>query len=112
MELHFPPGGQEQQVTPLRRGKKDLAWWDQVLKTTPEHSIAMRKHDVVLAWSDTASTQGLGAFFIDSTQEAPQPGSAFSISFSHHIAKAREHINTQDMRAVKQVLLHWRRRWK
>jgi len=112
MELHFPPEGRNSKRRISGETKKDLTWWHQVLKKTPERSIAMKKRDVVLAWSDAASTHGLGAFFIDSTQDAPQPGSAFSITFPHHIAKAREHMNTEEMRAVEQVLLHWGRRWK
>jgi len=112
MELHFPPGGRNSKRQISGEAKKDLTWRHRVLKKTPERSIAMKERDVVLAWSDAASTHGLWAFFIDSTQNAPQPGSAFSITFRHHIAKAREHINTQEMRAVEQVLLHWGRRWK
>ena len=112
MELHFRLGGRNCKRRLSEQVKKDLAWWHEVLKKTPERSIAMRKHDVILAWSDAASAQGLGAFFIDSTQETPQPRSAFSIRFPHHIAKTREHINTQGMRAVEQFLLHWGRRWK
>ena len=35
------------------------------------------------------------------------PGCAFSISLPRYLNKNNEHINTQEMRAVEQALLHW-----
>ena len=81
-------------------------------------------------WSDAAGTKGLGAFYIDNTlnlthpyndKPHPQsssihlgssPGSAFSITLPISVTRAREHINTKEMRAVEQALLHWGREWK
>ena len=42
----------------------------------------------------------------------PRPEAAFAISIPGYLAKVHEHINTQEMRAVEQVLLYWGRQWK
>ena len=81
-------------------------------------------------WSDAAGTKGLGAFYIDnnlnlthpyndkpypqssSIHPGPNPGSAFSITLPTSVIRAREHINTKEMRAVEQALLHWGQKWK
>lgn len=42
----------------------------------------------------------------------PQPGSAFSISIPSYLANSKEHINTQEMGALQQVLLYWGRHWQ
>lgn len=112
MEVHFPPGGKICKRRLSREAKKDLSWWRQILENTPERSIALRVREVVEAWSDAASSEGLGGFFIEPTQNTPRPHSAFSIPLPDYILKAREHINTLEMRAVEQVLLYWSREWK
>ena len=112
MELHFPPGARSSKRRLSREAGKDLSWWHQVLRNTPERSIALQKREVVQAWSDAASTEGLGAFFLESTQTTPQPDAAFSIAFPKYIIEAKEHINTLEMRAVEQVLLYWGRLWR
>ena len=73
-------------------------------------------------WSDPSGTKGLGAFYImgedfKSTKHyqnieptavpQPSPGSAFSIALPHYITKTAEYINTKEMPAVEQALLHW-----
>ena len=113
MELYFPP----QAATYHKRrisgeAHKDLAWWSEVLQHSPERSIAPRSGDVIRAWSDAASTQGLEGYYLRQGQRHPEPNSAFSIPLPLSIAKGREHINTQEMRAVKQVLLYWAPMWK
>jgi len=80
----------------------------------------------VRMWSDASGTKGLGAFYITehntglSSQSPaiivsqalpPRPGAAFSISLPHYIFKTREHINTKEIRAVEQALLHWGQKW-
>jgi len=112
MELYFPPGGRNFKRRLSCEAKRDLSWWNQILENTPERSIAIRVREVVQAWSDAASSEGLGGFFTEPTQNAPQPQSAFSIPLPDYILKAREHINTLEMRAVEQVLLYWGREWK
>lgn len=112
MELYFPPGGRNFKRRLSCEAKRDLSWWNQILENTPERSIAIRVREVVQAWSDAASSEGLGGFFTEPTQNAPQPQSAFSIPVPDYILKAREHINTLEMRAVEQVLLYWGREWK
>jgi len=66
-------------------------------------------------WLDAAGTEGLGAFYIESyPQQNPQSnsGSAFSITLPCRLSCAKEHINTKEMRAVEQALLHWGKIWK
>ena len=58
------------------------------------------------------SSGGIGAVYTTKSKPHPRAGSAFSIAFSHHLTRFREHINTQAMRAVEQVFLHWGREWK
>lgn len=113
MELYFPT-----QATTYHKRRisgeahKDLAWWSEVLQHSQERSIATRSREVIRAWSDAASTQGLGGYYLGQGQVHPEPDSAFSIPIPLSIAKGREHINTQEMRAVEQVLLYWAPRWK
>jgi len=112
MELYFPPGTRNCKRHLSWVVKKALSWWHQALQNTPEHSIAFQKWEVVQAWSDAARTEGLGTFFIESTQITPWPELAFSITFPNYIVNAKKHINTLKMHVVEQVLLYWGRRWK
>ena len=57
-------------------------------------------------------TKGLGAFYTSRIGQQPKPDTAFSISLPSYIARAREHINTKEMRAVEQALLYWGRWWR
>lgn len=112
MELYFPRSSRNQRRRISREARKDLAWWSQVLSQNPERSIRRREQNKVLTWSDAASTKGLGAFYLYPGELHPQPGAAFSIPLPRQLAQPREHINTQEMRAVEQVLLHWGSQWK
>ena len=107
MKIYFPPGGRNYKRRLSCETKKDLSWLSQILENTPERSIALRVREVVYAWSDAPSSEGLGGFFIEPAQNVPQPESAFSIPLPDYILKAREYINTHEMRAVEQVLLYW-----
>ena len=112
MEAYFPPGSSHSKRRLSREAQKDLAWWSQVLRHSPERSITLKKREVILAWSDASSTKGLGAFYLSGTEMTPRPEAAFAISIPGYLAKVHEHINTQEMRAVEQVLLYWGRQWK
>jgi len=90
----------------------DLTWWSKALLLPPERSIENTRRDVIQAWSDAAGTKGLGGYYISPNQAQPEPGAAFSIPIPYSIARGKEHINTQEMRAVEQVLLHWGKNWK
>jgi len=107
LELHFPPEARSSKGRLSREAEKDLSWWYQVLRNTPERSIGLRKREVVQAWSGAASTESLGGFFLESTQTTLQPDAAFFIAFPKYIIEAKEHINTLEMRAVEPVLLYW-----
>ena len=113
MELYFPPQAATYHKRRIsREAHKDLAWWSEVLQHSPERSIATRSCEVIRAWSDAASTQGLEGYYLSQGQVHPEPDSAFSIPIPLSIAKGREHIKTQEMRAVEQVLLYWAPTWK
>ena len=78
-------------------------------------------------WSEASGTKGLGAFYItgedsEATKDyqniqltavpEPSPGAASSIALPHYITKTTEHINTKEMQAIEQALLHWGKRWR
>ena len=75
-------------------------------------AIAYAERKRIHVWSDTTSTKGLAAFYLREHQVHPQPDAAFSIPFPRSLVKGQEHINTQEMRAVEQVLLHWGNKWR
>jgi len=60
-------------------------------------SIASRKRKVMQVWSDAASTNELGAFYLYHNQAKPHHDAAFCIPLPHPLATAREHINTTEM---------------
>ena len=109
---------------------KDLRWLSRVLARAPVRSIQKQTRSTFSMWSDAAGTKGLGAFYIDnnanlthryndkpslqssSIHPGPRPGSAFSITLPTSVTCAREDINTKQIRAVEQPLLHWGRKWK
>ena len=112
MELYFPLGSRHQPRRISGAVKKDIAWWAKALSLVPERSIAYAERERIRVWSDTASTKGLGAFYLREHQVHPQPDAAFSIPLPRSLVKGQEHINTQEMRAVEQVLLHWGNKWR
>ena len=112
MKLYFPPGTRHAKRRLSREAQKDSAWWSEVLKNPPERSIAQKTREVVLAWFDAASTKDLGGYYLSGSQTSPLPESAFSITLPPHLTKTKEHINTEAMRAVEQVLLYWGGKWR
>ena len=112
MELYFPPGTRHAKLRLSREAQKDLDWLSEVLQNLPERSIAQKTREVVLAWSDATSTKGLGRYYLSRSQTSPLPESAFSISRPPHLTKTKEHINTEEMRAVEQVFLYWGGKWR
>ena len=113
MQLDFPP--REAQYYKRRISgevHQDLAWWSEALWQPRERSIARRRRTVIRPWFNAASTQGLGGYSLSQSQVQSELHSAFSIVILLSIAKGRDHINTQDMRAVEQVPLHWASNWK
>lgn len=111
MELYFPAGNRHQKRRISGEALKDLALWDEILAQAPERSIHYPKRETISTWTDAASTKGLGAFFISNLQSIPQPDMAFSIALPQDVTRKREHMNTQEMRAVEQALLHWGPSW-
>ena len=128
MQLHFPTERKHFRRRISIEAYKDLRWWSRVLARAPEQSIQKQTRSTISMWSDAAGTKGLRAFYIDnnlnlahpyndkpspqssSTHPGPRPGSAFSITLPTSVTRAREHINTKEMRAVEQALLHWGRK--
>lgn len=112
MELYFPPGNVHQRQRISSDRKKDLQWWASVLSGIPQRSIATQVRETIAAWTDAASSKGLGAFYISQRQTIPQPEAAFSILLPTTRMQTREHINTLEMRAVEQAFLYWGEAWK
>jgi len=112
MELYFPPGNGHQQQRISDEGRKDLAWWAEVLSGAPERSIANHARETIFVWTDAASSRGLGAFYTTNTQPMPQLESPFSIVLPTSQTHAREHINILEMRAVEQAILYWVKVWR
>ena len=104
-------GGTKPTTQGLKRGTKGLDVVVNNAVTLPERAISNSDKDIVAAWTDTVSTKGLGTIFLRSGECNPHPGSAFSIHLPRHLMRAREHINTQEMRAVEQTLLYWGKIW-
>lgn len=111
MELFFPPGDGNQRRRISSEGWRDLAWWAEVLSGTPERSITTRDRETILAWTDAASSKGLGAFYISTTQPTVQPSSAFSLALPTTLTQAKHHINYLEMQAVEQTILYWGHAW-
>ena len=63
-------------------------------------------------WSNAASTKGLGGYSLSGSQTSPLPESALAITLPPHLMKTKEHINTEEMGAVEQVLLYWGGKWR
>jgi len=112
MELYFPPGNGHQGRWISGEGRKDLAWWAEVLSGASERSIATHARETIFVWTDAASSKGEGAFYTTNTQPTPQPESAFSIVLPTSQTHTREHINTLEMRAVEQAILYWGKVWR
>jgi len=115
MQLYFPTERSYYRRRISSEAQSDLTWWQKVLAMAPERSIRKESRETISMWSDAAGTKGLGAFYIESyPQQNPQPnpGSAFSITLPSRLSHTQEHINTKEMRAVEQALLHWGKIWK
>ena len=112
MELYFPSSGRYQQRRLSSEARKDIDWWWEALAGKPERSILTRVRQTISTWSDAASKKGLGGYYTCETHPLPQSDSVFAIVLPNNPTRQREHINTQEMRAVEQVLLYWGRRWR
>lgn len=112
MEVYFRTGNPHHRRRISAETKRDLVWCSKALSEAPERSIADTKGNIMRVWSDAASTNGLGAFYLSPNQHKPDPDAAFCIPLPRSVATPREHINTTEMRGVEQVLLHWRSKWR
>ena len=111
MQLYFPTEHTYYRRRISSEAHKDLLWWKKVLTIGPERSIQKSPREIISMWSDAAGTKGLGAFYFD-TNPQPKPGCAFSIALPSNLVNSKEHINTKEMRAVEQALLHWGPIWR
>ena len=71
MELYFPPISKDDWKRISSEPRRDLVWWSKALLHPPERSIAHSRPEVIRAWSDAASTQVLGGFYIWQNQAHP-----------------------------------------
>ena len=76
-----------------------------------ERSIQVERRHIVTLCTDAVGTKEIGVFYTRGISQQPEPDAAFSISLPCYIARAREHINTEELRAVEQALLYWGRQW-
>ena len=112
MQLYFPPGSGQHRCHISSEARKDLAWWAEALAHSPQRSIALRKRKIIRPWSDAASTKGLGEYNTCPAPPYPQPDSVLSIALPSPRVHAREHINTEEKRAVEQILLYMGKSWE
>jgi len=112
MELYCAAGGRYYRRCLSTEARQDLIWWQDVLRGEPRRSIPTREQETISTWADGSCTKGIGAFYKCATQPLPQVDSAFAIELPSNLSRRREHINTQEMRAVEQGLLHWVERWR
>jgi len=85
MELHFPPGMGDHKGRLSSEARKDLLWGTETLSTAPEGSIALQFHEMILTWSDAASTKGLGAYYTSESQPSPALDTIISIALPRSI---------------------------
>lgn len=118
MQLFFPPGQQARRRISAE-ALKDIRWWLQLLEGPGviERQIVLpaASRTRVYVWSDAAGSKGLGGYFLRSQQQKVTDiaaAEAFSSSLPRNIQRMKEHINTKEMRAVEQCLLHWGSRWR
>jgi len=107
MELHFLPGNRHQRRQISSEARKDLESWAEILVGNAEWSTDTRESGTISAWTEGASSGGLGASYTRETQTSVNPDSGFSIPLHTTAPEVREHINTLEMRAVEQAMLYW-----
>jgi len=112
MQLYFPPGSRPHKRRISSEARKDMAWWAEVLSDNAQRSIASQTREIICTWSDAVSTKGLGAYYTSSSVPYPQLDMVLSIALPNSATNVGEHINTKEMRAVKQILLNWGKLWK
>jgi len=109
MQLYFPTERSYYRRPISSEAQRDLTWWQKVPAMALERSSTKESRETISMWSDAAGTKGLDAFYIESyPQQNPQPNprSAFSITLPSRLSHTQEHINTEEIRAVEQALLH------
>ena len=86
-----------------------------------EQSFQQGERRTFLLWTDAAGLKGLGGYYQLASPDKADPTShlrnicpaeAFMLVLPRPIQLRQEHINTKEMRAAEQGLLHWGRVWK
>jgi hypothetical protein len=116
--FHFPPGRPDLRRRVSSEVRKDIQWWYDAVNAIPSRAIPQlgtTKPPGVQVFSDASSLKGLGGFFLkeNETMADLTVEKAFSVALPRHILqrKPTEHINTRELRAVEQCLLHWGQSW-
>ena len=118
LQLLFPPGHLARRWISAE-AQKDLLWWSNLLgrDSAIERLFMPVVRRGITMWTDASGLKGLGGYYRD--QEEAQtgrrgipPSRAFMLALPRHIQRKHEHINSKEMRAVKQGLLRWGARWK
>jgi hypothetical protein len=118
MLFHFPQGQPNLRRRVSSEALKDIHWWYEAVIAVPSKAIprpGAAPPPTIQVYSDASSLKGLGGYFLrgyETTAELTVE-KAFSVALPRHLLQRRpaEHINTRELRAVEQCLLHWGHSW-
>jgi hypothetical protein len=118
MLFHFPQGQPNLRRRVSSEALKDIHWWYDAIIAVPSKAIprpGASPPPVIQVYSDASSLKGLGGYFLCENETTAEltVEKAFSVALPRHLLqrKPTEHINTRELRAVEQCLLHWGHSW-
>jgi hypothetical protein len=118
MLFHFPHGQPNLRRRVSSEALKDIHWWYDAIIAVPSKAIprpGASPPPTIQVYSDASSLKGLGGYFLRENETTAEltVEKAFSVALPRHLLQRRptEHINTRELRAVEQCLLHWGHSW-
>jgi hypothetical protein len=118
MLFHFPHGQPNLRRRVSSEALKDIHWWYDAIIAVPSKAIprpGAPPPPTIQVYSDASSLKGLGGYFLCGNETTAEltVEKAFSVALPRHLLQRRptEHINTRELRAVEQCLLHWGHSW-
>jgi hypothetical protein len=118
MLFHFPQGQPKLRRRISSEALKDIHWWYEAVIAVPSRAIprpGATPPPTIRVYSDASSLKVLGGYFLCGNETTAEltVEKAFSVALPRHLLQRRppEHINTRELRAVEQCLLHWGRSW-
>jgi hypothetical protein len=116
--FHFPHGQPNLRRRVSSEALKDIHWWYDAIIAVPSKAIprpGATPPPTIQVYSDASSLKGLGGYFLRGNETTAEltVEKAFSVALPRHLLQRRptEHINTRELRAVEQCLLHWGHSW-